>query len=359
MDILGPLPVTHQNKKFILVIGDYFTKWTEAYPIPNMEASTVAKVFVNEFVARFGAPETLHTDQGRNFESALMKEVCQLLGVTKTRTTPYHPQSDGMVERFNRTLLSMLSTAIEDDEKDWDTKLPCLMLEYRSSVHETTKETPFMLMFGREARLPVDVMFGHPAPPPSNCTQYVENLRKMLESAYQRVRQHLNTQHRRQKQIYDRKVEGVPYAVGDKVWLHSPAVPRGRSKKFFRPWQGPYIVVKVLSDVVYRIKKMEPPHRCIVVHYDRLKPYTGTKQSLEKEPTEASSEPEVAEEVEEIDYNVIYIQENVPNGDQCPADSMTTSNSQQHALPTETSHPLRCSTRNRKPPDRYGNPIPH
>ena len=105
---------------------------------------------------------------------------------------------------------------------------------------------------------------------------------------------------------------------------------------------------------------MEPPHRRIVVHYDRLKPYTGTKQSLEKEPTEASSEHEVeeqAEEVEEIDYNVIYIQENVPNGDQCPADRMTTSNSQQHALPTETSHPLRRSTRNRKPPDRYGNPI--
>ena len=91
MDILGPLPVIHQNNKFILVIGDYFTKWTEAYPIPNMEASTVARVFVNEFVARLGAPEILHTDQGRNFESALMKEVCQLLGVTKTRTTPYHP----------------------------------------------------------------------------------------------------------------------------------------------------------------------------------------------------------------------------------------------------------------------------
>ena len=117
MDILGPLPVTHKNNKFILVIGDYLTKWTEAYPIPNMEASTVARIFINEFVARLGAPETLHTDQGRNFESALMKEVCQLLEVTKTRTTPCHPQSDRMVERFNRTLLSMLSTAINYDEK--------------------------------------------------------------------------------------------------------------------------------------------------------------------------------------------------------------------------------------------------
>jgi hypothetical protein len=169
-------------------------------------------------------------------------------------------------------------------------------------------------MFGREARLPVDIMFGHPAPPPSNCTQYVKNVRKTLESAYQRVRQHLNTQHRRQKQIYDRKVEGAPYAVGDKVWLHSPAVPRGRSKKFFRPWQGPYIVIKSLSDVVYRIKKMEPPHRRVVVHYDRLKLYMETKQSLQ---TEANPEPEMVQQSEgadeEIDYNVVYVQENVTN----------------------------------------------
>ena len=221
------------------------------------------------------------------------------------------------------------------------------MLAYRCSVHETTKETPFKLMFGREVRLPVDVMFGHPAPPPSSCTQYVENLRKTLESAYQRVRQHLTTQHRRQKQICDHKIEGAPYAVGDKVWLHSPAVLRGRSKKIFRPWQGPCIVIKIISDVIHRIKKMEPPHRRIVVHQDRLKPYICTKQSLEKGPTEASSETEgeqAEEDDEEIDYDVIYMQENVPSCDQCPADSRTTSNSQQHALPTEISHPIRCST---------------
>ena len=89
---------------------------------------------------------------------------------------------------------------------------------------------------------------------------------------------------------------------------------------------------------------MEPPHRRIVVHYDRLKPYIGTKQSLEKGPTEASSEPEEGEQTEEddeeIDYNVVYVRENIPSCDQCPADSRTTRDSQQHALPTEISHPL-------------------
>ena len=88
---------------YVLVVGDYFTKWVEAYPMPNMEAGTVAELFVSCFVCHFGVPDVLHTNQGRDFESALLKEVCQLLGVVKTRTTPYHPQSDGFVERFNRT----------------------------------------------------------------------------------------------------------------------------------------------------------------------------------------------------------------------------------------------------------------
>ena len=84
----------------------------------DTEALTIAKVFVNEFVCRFGVPDSLHTDQGRNVEAKVLKEVCQLLGVKKTRTTPYHPQSDGLVESFNRTLLDMLSMAVKDDERE-------------------------------------------------------------------------------------------------------------------------------------------------------------------------------------------------------------------------------------------------
>ena len=159
MDILGPLPTTARGNKYVLAVGDYFTKWTEAYPMTDSEATTVARLLVNEFICRFGVPEQLLTDQGRNFESTLIKQICQLLGIRKTRTTPYHPQSDGMVERFNRTLLSMLSVAVEESEGDWDLKIPTIMFAYRSSVHESTGESPFCLMFGCEAPLPVDVMY--------------------------------------------------------------------------------------------------------------------------------------------------------------------------------------------------------
>ena len=108
MDILGPLPLTPRGNKFVLVVTDYFTKWTESYAIPNQEATTVAEKLVSEFVCRFGVPREIHSDQGTNFESKVMTEVCKLLDIEKTRTTPLHPQSDGQVERYNRTLIEML-----------------------------------------------------------------------------------------------------------------------------------------------------------------------------------------------------------------------------------------------------------
>ena len=117
MDILGPLPETPRGNRYILVIGDYFTKWKEAFPLKDTEALTIARVFVNEFVCRFGVPDSVHTDQGKNFEAKTIKEICTLLDIKKTRTTAYHPQSDGFVERFNRTLLGMLSMAVREDEQ--------------------------------------------------------------------------------------------------------------------------------------------------------------------------------------------------------------------------------------------------
>eukprot|EP00731_Ephydatia_muelleri_P036715 Em0310g4a len=284
MDILGPLPLTPRSNKYVLVIGDYFTKWTEAFAIPDMETVTVARVFVNEFVSRFGAPTHLHTDQGRSFESSLIKELCQLMGIVKTRTTPYHPQSDGMIERFNRTLLSMLRMAAVDDESNWDLKLPCLMLAYRTSVHEATKHTPFSLMFGREVQLPIDVMFGLPtgSGQPTNVPVYVKELRKWLSEAYERVRQHLSAEQKRHKLLYDTKVAGNPFVKGDKVWLHNAAVPRGYSKKLHRFWKGPYTVVDVLNNCVYKIKQDASPHKQHTVHFDRLKPYLHRVEHTEE-----------------------------------------------------------------------------
>ena len=124
MDILGPLPPTRQSIRYILVIMDYLTKWPEAYALPNQEAEFVAQAFGEGFVCRHGITEEVHTEQGGNFESELLKQVCSLLSIRKTRTTPLRPQSDGKVERFNKTIIQQLALFTADCQDDWDKHLP-------------------------------------------------------------------------------------------------------------------------------------------------------------------------------------------------------------------------------------------
>ena len=271
MDILGPFPESPAGNSYILVVTDYFTRWAEAYAIPNQEAITVAKRLTDEFFFRFSPPEQLHSDQGRNFESAVITEVCRLLGIVKTRTTPYHPQSDGLVERLNRTLLSMLATAALERPFEWEDHLRHLCMAYNSSVQATTGYTPFYLMFGRQARMPIDVVYG-PAPlQPSTTCEYAARLRTSLETAYQRVREQMDLRLDRQKEIYDRRVHGNPFKKGELVWLYSPATPRGQCRKLHQPWSGPYKITHKLSDVTYRIQNVRAHRKRIVVHFDRLK----------------------------------------------------------------------------------------
>ena len=271
MDIVGPFPESTAGNSYVLVAADYFTRWVEAYPIPNQEAVTVATKLVNEFFCRFSLPERLHSDQGRNFESAVVSEVCKLLGIAKSRTTPYHPQSDGLVERFNRTLLDMLAKSVRDRPFEWEDHIRHLCLAYNTSVHPTTGYSPFFLMFGRQVRMPVDLMYGTPTASPVAVPEYVSNLRTSLTSAYERVRATMGTKLDRQKEFYDEKVHGDPFQEGDLVWLNTPAVPRGQSRKLHNPWSGPYRVVARLSDAVYRVQHTQIRRKRHVVHFDRLK----------------------------------------------------------------------------------------
>ena len=186
LDILGPLPDSDRGNKYVLIIGDYFSKWTEAYVIPNQETTTVARVLVEEFVARCGIPRQIHSDQGRNFESKVFQEMCKLPGMDKTRTTRLHPQSDGMVERFNQTTEGMLSKFVTENQRDWDSHLPILMMAHRSSVHETTSFTPCELMFGRQIDLLIDLRLGRPEQESGdqNKTEYVQRLQARLDRVH-------------------------------------------------------------------------------------------------------------------------------------------------------------------------------
>ncbi len=290
VDLLGPLPVTENGNSYVLVAADYFTRWVEAYPLPNQEAATVAKKLTWEMFFRFSPPEQLHSDQGRQFESELIAELCKLLQIRKSRTTPYHPQGDGLVERFNRTLLSMLATSIKDCQGSWEGHIRAVCMAYNTSVQPTTGFTPFYLMFGRNARIPVDLMYGTNPAVETSPSEYAATLKQTLDTAYSQVREKMGLKLQRQKQFYDRRIHGEPYKEGDLVWLYCPAVPRGQSKKLHHPWSGPFQVLKRLSDSTYRIKNSNARRQRLVVHFDRLKPCApGTRIELANQPLPPAS----------------------------------------------------------------------
>lgn len=270
------------------MVSDYFTKWTEAYPLKNIESQTVAKVLVEQFFCKYGVPEIVHSDQGRQYESRLFKDMCELLGIKKTRTTAFHPKSDGMVERFNKTLATMLSAYVSDYQQDWDKKLPYVLMAYRSSQHESTGYTPNMLMMGRETATPIDIMYELPNRlKPTNVHDWVWELRKTLEEAHANTRKITEQSMLRQKRYHDQNVVKKKFEEGDKVLVYFPQRAVGKSPKLMSFWYGPYIIVKQHSDVTFKIRK-ETDTKTLVVHVDRLRPYgtqvlrdEGDSESLE------------------------------------------------------------------------------
>ena len=162
--ILGPVTLAKKSQaRYILVISDLYTKYAVAVPLKDMTAKTVATTLVEEWILKFGAPDTLHTDQGTNFNSEVMKDVCQVFMIDKTRISPYHPQGNGQVERFNRVIADTISKYCAAKPQEWDLYLPHVNFVYNTTVHKTLGTTPFSMLYGREAQYPIDLFY--PKPP--------------------------------------------------------------------------------------------------------------------------------------------------------------------------------------------------
>ena len=266
---------------------DYFTCWAEAYAIPNQEATTVASKLVDEFFCRFSVPSQLHSDQGRQFESSLIKEICKLLDIKKSRMTPYHPEGDGLVERYNKTLLHMLSTTSAHD-KDWEQHIHQVCMAYNSTTQATTGYSPFFLMFGRKPQLPIDLSCGTASKERKYVNEYVTDLQSSFCRAYQEVRKSVSDAQEHQKQRYDQQSSSVCYEVGDLVWLHSSVVPQAQSKKLHCPWKGPFVILKCMLSRTYRIQSLATRKQS-VVHFNRLKPcISGTRFGIAPSGVSAS-----------------------------------------------------------------------
>ncbi len=277
IDILGPLPETTNGNKYIVVVADHFSKWIEAFALPDQTSETVASVVVREVVCRFGTPLQLHSDQGANFEAKLFQDMVKLLGIQKTRTTGLHPQSDGLVERYNRTLLTMLTMYAQDDQQTWDTYLPFVMMAYRASKHDSTGLTPNLLMLGREINLPLTAVVATPKEEDGEAPDYedyVADLQERMHTAHEIARTHLKKAAVHQKQQYDPRTKSHALTAGQPVWLWDPSRKKGLSPKLTSKWKGPFVVVQKIDDLVYRIQR-GPRTKAKVVHINRLRVYEG------------------------------------------------------------------------------------
>ncbi|GBM09383.1 Retrovirus-related Pol polyprotein from transposon 412 [Araneus ventricosus] len=218
----------------------------------------------------------LHSDQGTNFNSTLFTELCKLLGILKT--TALHPESDGMVERFIRTILNHLSLFVSRNQTDWDTHLSPFVLAYRSAEHEVTGLTPAEMLFGRTLRLPCNILLGRPSETPSSPNEYKKNLEVRLESVHAFARERIKLASERTKTRYDSTATDHHFKEGDLVWMYNPKRRRGLNPKLQQNWEGPYTVVNKLNDVVYRVQR-SPNAKPKFIHINRPAPYRATDDS--------------------------------------------------------------------------------
>lgn len=230
----------------VLVITDHFTKFTLAVATRNQTARTTARVLCDHFIAHYGVPTRLHSDQGRNFESAVIASLCKIFGIQQSRTTPYHPIGNGITERFNRTLLSMLRTLDQEKKYSWKEYLNPLCQAYNATRQASTGYSPYFLMFGYNPRLPVDVCLGViPSNPSSEGpADYAAKLRRQLEYAYKLVAAATAKASSQQKKGYDTKrVRGSLPLVGDRVLIRNVGL-KGKHKLADRWRQEVYLVVE-------------------------------------------------------------------------------------------------------------------
>ena len=271
IDLTGPHTRSSRGSVYIFTCIDPFTKWVEAFPLPNKEAVTVAKVLVEQVFCRFGVPIALLSDRGREVDGRIMNEVCKLMKIDKLRTTAYKPSTNAAIERFHRTLNGMLGRVVAENQKDWDLWLPYIMAAYRSSQNESTY-SPNFLMLGREVRAPIDIVLGTGVNESLAVTydDFVDDMRNRLCNAYNVVRRQLGKTAERNKHYYDLRVKPTSYKVGDVVYYFNPRRYRGLQEKWQRKFTGPFRVLKILGPVNILIQR-SPRTRPFAVHIDKIK----------------------------------------------------------------------------------------
>lgn len=232
---------------------------------------------LHDLILHHGAPRQLLTDRGRTFLSKVVADILRSCSTRHKLTTAYHPQTNGLTERLNRTLTDMLSFYVSGDHGDWDVVLPYVTFAYNSSRHDTAGYSPFYLLFGREPSLPLDTLVPS-APSISDTSEYARDAIARADLARQIARARLSASQSRQKCAYDHRHRPVRFTPGSLVLLWTPSRRVGLCEKLLPRYSGPYRVLRAVTDVTYEISPVAPPTsshaaHTDIVHVTRLKPY--------------------------------------------------------------------------------------
>lgn len=248
MDIVGPLPIS-RDKRYVLTCIDRFSRWPEAFPISDISAETIAREFTNNWISRYGTPTRITTDLGRQFESELFRNLTRLLGTSHLKTTPYHPQSNGMIERWHRTLKAAIKSY---GTNEWHDALPLILLGLRSTFKEDLKGTPAEMLFGTTLRLPGE--FFHQSKEVVNEPEFLKNLKRTMVNIRPVPAKH----HSHPKVFIQKQLSDCTHVFVRNDAVRTPLQP---------PYDGPYEILKKYEKVF----KIRINNRTTKISIDRLK----------------------------------------------------------------------------------------
>ncbi|KAJ7987239.1 hypothetical protein DPEC_G00336680 [Dallia pectoralis] len=299
--VLEPATDGREN---VLVVTDVFTKFTQAFPTRDQRADTTAKILLKEWFMKYGVPERLHSDQGRNFESEVIAELCRLYGVRKTRTTPYRPQGNAQCERFNRTLHELLRTLPPEKKRRWPEHLPELIYAYNVTPHATTGYSPYFLLFGVEPRLPVDALLAQEQAVDRR-QDWLAIHQKRLREAHEKAREYAEHKAAERLAPLNDKIYCPTVGVGQTVYLRHRPVGRNKIQDAWAPTV--YRVIDVL-DTTYTVEPLEGGP-CKRVHRVDLRPCVNSVVEPVVTDSSSSSSPSqnLFEQVEVGDADTDYV----------------------------------------------------
>lgn len=272
VDIVGPIkPRAESGNMYILTLVDYATRYPEAVALKDIDTVTVAEALLDIY-SRLGLPEEVLSDMGTQFTSALMKEVARLISVRQLTTTPYHPMANGLVEKYNATLKTILKRLCAERPRDWDRYIPAVLFAYREVPQDSTGYSPFELLYGRNVRGPLSVLKemwvkeGTEDPTVKTTYQYVLDLRERIEKTCELACQELNKSAKRYKKYYDRKAKARILQPGDEALLLLPT----DNNKLLLQWKGPFKVLNRVGKCDYSIDVNGKPR---TFHINMLQQY--------------------------------------------------------------------------------------